>query len=122
MITSFLNHFKDFCLKSHLYRPLIITLILNLLIWCFLIKLIPISSSWIPLHANVYFGIDWLGPWIYIFIYPALALIFALINFILAMELQAYNLFLSRLILWISLIIQLIVTLGLVFLIISNFS
>lgn len=122
MNISLANQIKDFCLKSYYYRPLILTLFLNLLCWAFLIKQVPLTSSWIPLHTNIYFGIDWLGPWIYIFIYPLVGLIFTLLNTFLAIILHTFEPFLSRLLILISLIIQFFVIVSLLFLTINYFS
>ena len=38
------------------------------------------EETFIPLHYNIYFGIDRFGPWYYIFILPALGFFLLLIN------------------------------------------
>lgn len=38
----------------------------------------------LPLHYNIYFGVDFIGEWHKIFIIPALGFFFTIINFILA--------------------------------------
>ncbi len=40
------------------------------------------EAEFIPLHYNVYFGVDRFGPWYYIFILPALGFLLLLINII----------------------------------------
>ena len=56
----------------------VLTLILPL--W----KIMPYlgEESFIPLHYNIYFGIDRFGPWYYIFILPALGFLMLLLNVI----------------------------------------
>lgn len=57
------------------------SLLLNLCIWIILyIKLKP-SDYPIPLHFNVYFGIDVIDKWSYAFVIPGLGLFLSLLNF-----------------------------------------
>lgn len=42
------------------------------------------SSSQLFLHYNIYFGIDWIGNWYKIYIYPFAGLLIFVINFLLA--------------------------------------
>ncbi len=44
------------------------------------LKVHPVNDS-IPLHYTVYLGIDFFGPWYYIFIFPCLAFLTLAINF-----------------------------------------
>lgn len=62
------------------------------LIACFLIfvatlllpiwRIVPLAKEqpFIPLHYNVYFGVDRFGPWYHAFVIPALGLFFILIS------------------------------------------
>ncbi|OGF31583.1 hypothetical protein A2533_02835 [Candidatus Falkowbacteria bacterium RIFOXYD2_FULL_35_9] len=68
----------------------ILALIINLIIWGFLYWSLrgiigdnPESST-IPLHYNVFFGVDKFGKWYQAFILPLLGLIILLVNFVLA--------------------------------------
>jgi len=47
-------------------------------------KLIPNldGAEFIPLHYNIYFGVDRFGPWYYIFMLPALGLLLLILNVI----------------------------------------
>ncbi len=49
------------------------------------------------LHYNIYFGIDWLGAWYKIFIYPLIGLIIFIINFSLSIFFFEKEKFLSYL-------------------------
>ena len=63
---------------------LIIILILNLIIWAILYFNIEPTIDPIPLHYNIYFGIDLIGQWYQIFYLPASGLIIYFINFVLS--------------------------------------
>ncbi len=69
---------------------------------------IPKTSDPIPLHYNIYFGIDYLGAWKKIFIIPLLAFLVFLINFTLALFLYFKNKFISYLFCGTSLYVQII--------------
>lgn len=62
------------------YVPFILSLFLNLLIWLIIFLKLPATVNWIPLHYNAYLGIDWIGPWLQIFIYPSISLLIILVN------------------------------------------
>lgn len=42
------------------------------------------AKDLLPLHYNIYFGIDFIGKWYKIFIVPAAGIFFIIINFLLA--------------------------------------
>lgn len=63
---------------------LVLSLILNLLSWTMLYLKFKAVQGHIPLHYNIYFGIDFFGPPTNIFIIPLAGSIILLINFILA--------------------------------------
>jgi len=121
-MVGFFKLLHHFFLKPSLWRPFLLSLFINLLIWLALWWKIPPSSEWLPLHYNIYFGIDWLGPWSYIFISPFLGLIIILLNACLVIWLQLKELFLSQLLIWTSVVIQLIIILHLLLLTIQYFS
>jgi hypothetical protein len=52
----------------------------NLILWLLLIWQVRNTTSLIPLHYNIYFGIDLFGPWYQFFLMPGLGLIYLLIN------------------------------------------
>jgi len=56
-----------------------------------LIRLMPVisESTFIPLHYNIYLGIDRFGPWGNYLILPILALVFALVNLFVASSIDA---------------------------------
>ena len=83
-LKRFWKHFKDMMRSSKLYRwtaalsvfLLLLTIILP--IW----RVLPLASEqpFIPLHYNVYLGVDRFGPLRDLFLLPALGLFFLLVN------------------------------------------
>lgn len=61
----------------------IIVLMVAFPIW----RLLPVvkNDPFIPLHYNVYLGIDRFGPWYEVFILPAIGIVFMIVNIFLAM-------------------------------------
>jgi hypothetical protein len=51
---------------------------IGLLVW----KIVPLaaSKSFLPLHYNVYFGVDRFGPWYYVFMVPVIGLFIFFLN------------------------------------------
>lgn len=83
-LKQFVRSFRDLWNHGHLYRWLLFisfalfvaTLILPL--W----RLVPLAkeTAFIPLHYNIYFGVDRFGPWYEVFLLPTLALLFLILN------------------------------------------
>ncbi len=72
--------FRDKITKTSLF----FSLFLNIIIWIFLVSQVKSFSELIPLHYNIYFGIDLLGPWYQVFILPLLGLAILIVNNLLA--------------------------------------
>jgi hypothetical protein len=49
-----------------------------------LVYLLPPEQSFIPLHYNIYLGIDFFGAWQKIFLFPGIAVFILILNTILA--------------------------------------
>ncbi|NQT49089.1 hypothetical protein HQ571_00160 [Candidatus Kuenenbacteria bacterium] len=74
----------------------VIALVINLLIWALIyfkfypaVYNLPEEQSFIPLHYNIYLGVDLFGRWQNVFILPGAGLFIFILNTILA--LIAYN-------------------------------
>ena len=72
------SYFRDMFIRVNFF----FSLLLNILIWLGIVWQMNNFSESMPLHYNIYFGIDLLGDWYQIFILPGLGLLFFLINFI----------------------------------------
>ena len=88
------NWFKLF--KKQWFLSVTVTnLVLNAVFWLLLIaRALPTTES-VPLHYSLTFGIDWLGSWGNLFIYPVLGFLLICINTYLATLVQSINKFLS---------------------------
>jgi len=93
---QFFNRFKSTSAWKNklLTIPLGTATIINLAIWLLIyfkfypaVYSLPQEQSYIPLHYNIYTGIDLFGSWQRIFIWPTIGLIILIINLILAIVL-----------------------------------
>jgi|SaaInlStandDraft_5_1057022.scaffolds.fasta_scaffold00005_71 hypothetical protein len=121
MKDTFLDTLFNFFSKPILYWPFLISLILNILIWIILLIKVPVSGSGIPLHYNIYFGIDWFGSWVMVFTYPFVGILIIIINFLISLKLQLKEVFLTKLIGFFNILIQLILLLGIATLLLNYF-
>lgn len=95
---------------------------LHLSHWIFLILRLRTLSGSIPLHYNVYYGLDWFGSTNLLYVYPLLALIFSLLNFSIILFFLKKNLkFVIELLLYFTLIVNILLFLSLIFLFIFYF-
>jgi len=86
-VRMFRKDLKDLLKTSKLYRRttivsgVLLLMTLALPVW----KILPISGDnpYIPLHYNVYMGIDESGPWQRVFVLPAIGLVLLVVNSIL---------------------------------------
>lgn len=62
---------------------LILSILINLFTWIFLVWSVKGQPESIPLHYNIYFGIDLYGNWYEILVLPSFGLLFLVINSIL---------------------------------------
>lgn len=63
---------------SFIFSLLLLICTISLLVW----KIVPLaaSKSFLPLHYNIYFGVDKFGPWYHVFIVPAIGLFIFFLN------------------------------------------
>ena len=108
-------NFKILIEKKLFIFTLIISLFINIFIWAFLFLKIKAQSNPIPLHYNIYFGIDLIGKWYKIFLIPLLGLIIFFINFIVSSIIYSREKILSYYLAIITVFIQIILVLSSVF-------
>ena len=93
---QFFNRFKSTpAWKNKLLSiPLAAAAMVNSTIWLLIyfkfypaVYSLPQEQSYIPLHYNIYTGIDLFGSWQRIFIWPTIGLIILIINLVLAIVL-----------------------------------
>ena len=101
-----------FFLKNKLVTIILSSSILvNLFIWLNLFR-IEKTNDLIPLHYNIYFGIDYVGEWYKLFTIPMVGLIIIAINFFLALLIYFENKFIAYILLSTALFIQIILILS----------
>jgi hypothetical protein len=119
--------FKSFCelLKQNafsrwtsLMSVLLFAATLALPIW----RIVPIASEqpFIPLHYNVYFGVDRFGPWYAIFVLPILGFIFLIINVALQVHFVSREKILTRFFAVSTVILELIFLIAMFLIILLN--
>lgn len=108
----------DKILKNNYWRDkfsmvvLLASLTLNLGVWLFLgLKLKP-SDYPVPIHYNVYFGIDVIDYWTSVFLIPAMGLGIIIINLLISYLIHEREKFISQFLLSGSCFIQLILFLA----------
>ena len=105
------NFFKFFLKNKIIAANLIISIIINISIWINLLRIKKVDEM-IPLHYNVYFGIDYIGDWHKIFIIPLIGIIILFVNFLLALLIYYKDKFISYILVFVALFIQIILFLA----------
>ena len=89
-----------------------LSLAFNLVLWLLLLRSVADFTAIIPIHYDIYFGINALGPGYRLLIIPGFGLAVILLNFSLAFLFFSRERILSYFLLWSSLLIQLILLLA----------
>lgn len=79
--------FKDFSELRKGSKTFSVTTLISFLFLVFIFllpiwRIVPLSENqpFLPLHYNIYFGVDRFGPWYQVFVVPVLGLLFLIIN------------------------------------------
>ncbi|MFH1171566.1 MAG: hypothetical protein V1778_03445 [bacterium] len=83
-----LSHLRDFFKDRFLFFGSLFALLENSVLWLFLSSRVEPQTQNIPLHYNIYFGIDLVGPWWYLLLIPAAGLLALCVNSVLSLILQ----------------------------------
>jgi len=89
-----------------------LSVLLNGALWLLLSRALVNFDAIIPLHYDIYFGINALGPWYQLFVIPGLGLAVISLNFSLASFLFSRDKVLSYFLLWSSPVVNLILLLA----------
>lgn len=114
------NIFRNLINNRFIYLNFLSGLLLNLIIWLFLFINITPSLEPIPLHYNIYFGIDYFGPSNRIFFLPLLGLLILLVNFFLSLLFYFKEKILSYFLIFSSILVQFLLIVASVFIILLN--
>lgn len=93
---------------------------LNTASWFLLLWRIKPSSEPIPLHYNVYFGLDLIGPWQQAFWVSALGTIFLILNYFLAWQVYPQEKALTGLLAGLTTLLELFLLVGALVLVLIN--
>lgn len=94
-----------FTSKTFLFT-VITSLLINGLLWFFLYRNFPASTEPVFLHYTVFFGVDRIGPWYYIFLLPLAGFLILLFNTVFAWVVYRREKTISLFLLWASLFLQ----------------
>ncbi|MFA6304683.1 MAG: hypothetical protein WCV73_04765 [Patescibacteria group bacterium] len=108
--------------QPQLYLPILANLLVNAFIWFLIIWRLPAQTDWIPLYYNVYFGIGWIGPWLWVIYYPGVCLIILILNIVFSAYLEEGWPILARWLIWSVFCAQIFTLISILSLIINYFS
>ncbi|OGY47425.1 MAG: hypothetical protein A3J65_04735 [Candidatus Buchananbacteria bacterium RIFCSPHIGHO2_02_FULL_45_11b] len=108
------------CRDGFVKFNLFLSLLLNTGLWAGLFWRLKGFSESVPLHYNIYFGIDRLGPYYQLFFLPFLGLLFILINFSLGAAFFSKEKLLSQILAGVGSFSQLIFILASIFILLVN--
>lgn len=104
-----------------------VSAVLSILFWALSVALpswrvVPgiIGKTAVPLHYNIHFGIDTVGPWWQIYVVPALGLLFLLMNLIAARMAWRRDPILSFTIAGATMLIELMLLVAMIFIVFLN--
>ena len=105
----------------------IISVVFNLAVWALiyfkfypLVSNLPEDQAFIPLHYNIYLGVDLFGRWHRIFLLPGIGLFIFLLNSILALYIYSKNELASYFLSIVSSLIQIILLVATIMVILIN--
>ena len=104
-----------------------IAVVLNLVIWLViylrlrpLVINLPEEQSFIPLHYNIYLGVDSFGKWTKAFMLPGLGLLFLIINTIVALTIYSRKEILSYFLVTVSAVVQVLLLISTILVVLIN--
>lgn len=127
MIRYALAHFweSSYKLDRVVQLTFIVSVVLNLLVWILLyVKISPYAYltefGTIPLHYNLYFGIDVFGKWYAVFAMPIVGALIIVVNNILAYLLYQREPLASRVFVYAQAVLSLIIFAASIFVVLLN--
>lgn len=94
-----------------MFFALLFNILINIFIWVNLLKVQKVDGL-IPLHYNIYLGIDYMGEWYKIFMIPIFGLVVLLFNLFLSSLIYFNDKFITYILLSVSLLVQVILFLA----------
>lgn len=72
--------FRTYLAVRRVWVPLLISLLLNIAAWVYLLWFIRPGEAQLVLHYTIHFGVDYVGPWYWALQAPAIGLSFFSVN------------------------------------------
>lgn len=85
LITGSKNIFIQYYRNRFLSMAVLLGVLFNIMTWLLLAYHTNVFPGTMPLHYNIYYGIDSYGPWFYIFIMPVVGLVVLISNILLSL-------------------------------------
>ncbi len=102
-------------LKNVLFQT-VLALVLNIISWLVIATQIKPNAEVIPLHYNIFYGPDLVGKGYYAYIIPSVGLLVLLVNFGLYKYAIKKEPFAAKVIVSISLVVQILILISILFL------
>ena len=94
----------------------IVGLIINSIAWSIIYFKIRPTAEVIPLHYNVFYGVDYAGPGYYAYVIPLVGLLILIINSIFFQFAKKSELFAARILVSVGSIVQIFILVAILFL------
>ncbi|MDD5043084.1 MAG: hypothetical protein PHD51_00225 [Patescibacteria group bacterium] len=107
--SKFIVSFSFFIRDRIIWVATSLGIVFNIFFWAWLYFKMPRGGESVPLHYNIYFGIDRIGRWYEIFLFPLTAFFILLVNFFLAYFIYKKEKFLSHSLVIVSCLVGLII-------------
>lgn len=117
---SFRIFFQDKYLLLPFVFSFILVLLLGLLLFIKMPRQTPGGLEILPLHYNVHFGIDYVGPWYHVLALPGGGLIMVGVNLILARLMYPQGVFLGRFLAFGTLLAQIMLACAAIFILLFH--
>lgn len=104
-----------------IFFSIVLALLTNISLWVALFRTVVPTDLPIILHYNIYFGVDAVGNWKSLFFMPVLAAVLLLLNLMLSRFFYYKERLVSYLFAGAALVIQLLMTVGVISAILINF-
>ncbi|MBU1148861.1 hypothetical protein KKI23_02100 [Patescibacteria group bacterium] len=105
--------------ERNIFLIYLLGFLVNLSIWIYIFTQIKPQENPIPLHYNIYFGIDLIGSWYNIYLMPLSGLIILILNYLLARALLDKGILLKYMLSISAALCQIIVLLASIFLLLQ---
>jgi hypothetical protein len=125
-IQHFFKDLKELRKSSKTHRVtfvisfVLLALLFALPIW----RIVPLAESqpFLPLHYNIYFGVDRFGPWYQVFVLPVLGLVFLLSNLFFQTIFYKREKFLTLLFAYTTIVIEVVLLVAMALIVLLNIS